>query len=175
MTKSPDIRVPKGISTQEPRFTFGEVVTATGADELWFRSLLQRDRSSAIGTKDKRLGRLMFSFDDVMQVALIHSLNAFAKIPPQSAREICAVALSVWANMDQPSLNTDLHVGFSDDGRPLVWTIADGVVTTWSDAADEALEAAKMYLSSRRPHITFNMEWLYEAPLRATMAAERGV
>jgi len=157
-----------------PRFTFAEVLAATGANEAWLRTFIQRDKSGTLGTKDKRLRRLLFSGADVARISILHDLNAGLKVSPAGAWEIVKSAEAlIEAKFGESEDLPNICAGVASDGELLCWHVNnDGVIETFNDAADkrqfETLQA------SRRPHIVVPIARAFEAIALALQAAENG-
>ena len=68
----------------EPVFTFAEALAATGAENAWLRTFIQRDKEGRLGKKH-RTGRLLFSLNHIMAIgpagaAVVLTLCALAAL-----------------------------------------------------------------------------------------------
>lgn len=123
----------------EPVFTFAEVLAATGAENTWLRTLIQRDRDGRLGKKH-RTGRLLFSLNHIMAIGLMHRLNAGLRVAPAAVWEIFDSLGHIFFKKDGKGLDPelDVRIGFDAAGRVLVWTRNQaGHIETWNDHADD--------------------------------------
>lgn len=124
------------VEASEPFMTFEELLQATGAEQRFVRSLIDRDPERSIGIKDERLGRLLFSLQDAIIVALIFKLNTYATLPPKAARAAAnaMMALIMSGEISETSYPNEaaataaaaaaaVHVAQAPDGHILAWRV----------------------------------------------------
>ena len=156
-------------------FTFSEVVTATGVEETWLRTFIQRDKLGKLGVRDDRLRRLLFSGADVLRISVLGSLNAQLKVSPSGSWEVVQAVEDLFTakigNGNIPP-DTAIRVGYSSSGNLLCWNVdQDGVLESFNDAADD--DHLEMLLASRRTHIVIPMAGLFEAISKVMKMAGR--
>lgn len=146
-------------------FTFSEVVTATGVEETWLRTFIQRDKLGKLGVRDDRLRRLLFSGSDVLRISILGSLNAHLKVSPSGSWEVVRAVEDLFnTKISKGNIprDTALRVGYSSSGDLLCWNVdQDGVLETFNDAADD--DQLEVLLASQRTHIVIPMGGLFEA------------
>ncbi len=123
----------------EPVFTFAEALAATGAENAWLRTFIQRDKEGRLGKKH-RTGRLLFSLNHIMAIGLLHRLNAGLRVAPAAVWEIFDAVGHIIFKKDGTGLDPKLEVrvGFDAKGQVLVWTRNPaGHIETWNDHADD--------------------------------------
>lgn len=157
------------MNNDEPRFTSGEALAATGASEAWLRTLIQRDKGGVIGTKDRRTRRLLFTRRDLGKMAIMYDLNAGMKVSPTGVWEIMA-ALNDFLDTyehEEEFWSMSFHVGFAENGDLFCWHIdEDGVQNTWNVEEDEGLFPA--FQAMRRPHISIPMHRYWAVMAKAS-------
>lgn len=139
----------KPISFTDPILTFAEAITVTGAESAWLRTFIQRDKIGALSTKH-RSGRLMFSLRNIANISIMWGLNAKVRTAPAAAWEVVSNFGHILAGVDDFA-NSAIHVAMDGD-NVLIWTVdAEGLLTTWSDWADE--NQFKVYEANQAPHV----------------------
>ena len=161
----------KSVPFNEPAFTYAEVLDATGVDNGWLRTLLQRDKSGRIGTKH-RTGRLLFSLRDIAAIAVLWGLNSDLRIAPAAAWEVVNAAEAILGKVASPDfMKVEIHVAFADDSAVFVWRMDGDVIETWSDAADE--RSHEVFFAARKAHIVIPMVSLFEPVAKAVTIAAK--
>jgi hypothetical protein len=159
------------IPYKEPIFTFAEACEATGAGEAWLRTFIQRDKSGTLGTKHRH-GRLLFSLRDIAAIAILNDLNAHLRLAPAAAWEILDAAEAIIGKApDGTAISEEIHVAFAEDGAALIWRMHDGVVETFSDAADERQFEA--FSANQKAHIVIPMKAIFGPVSSALTIAQK--
>jgi hypothetical protein len=160
------------IPFREPRFNFLEVIGATGADDIWLRTLLARDKGTQLGKRRKGQGRggfLMFSLRDIVAVNVLWSLKKL-RVPPAASWDVVQALGPIISATKDAEGDVPVHIGFDEDGDALIWTIEDGVVVTWCDKADNHQHAALQ--ANHRPHIVFPLSAIFAPVSKALEIAK---
>lgn len=159
----------KNVSFHDSLFTFAEALTATGAENLWLRTVLQRDKKGLIGVRH-RTGRLLFSIRDLVAIFALWSLNGRLRVAPAAATEVVeAVEWIIGKSSDAKA--EVIRIAFDAAGGALIWTRdPDGVVVTWSDRANENMQA--VLVADQSAHIVLSMSAVLRVMAHAVRIAQ---